>query len=775
MDHANIQLINIDDKETKFHSELECILVIKGSIKIIINDNVYLLNQDDLIVINRNTIYSIEGNSSNVILKLSIAHEFKEKLLGSLADYEIDCILIGDNTDDKYSHEIKSLLGKILVDYINKQEDYKLNFNMNLVRLLYLLYMYYRGNKNAEHKTVDNDENSVILNVVKYINENYKSPLSLKMLAEREYISPTYLSTDFKRKTGVGFLEYVQALRIESAIKDLMNTNDSILKIALQNGFSNEKSFSNIFKKKYNQTPGQYRSKFKNEKEEKIIEKPRELFDIAAKDSKVLEFLKYIKRYELFEVIEDNQNTNEYTIDINNKIEPLSYKENFIILKDMKDIFDPDNRNNLLHLQTKLGMNIVYFPLEYKDIIVNNENFDNYYDLYRALEFLESNGFTPFISISEKVEFKNFTLEELEKNIISYLSPIFKSMDQFFSQKYISTWMYEIIPLKESSPEQSLCFYTTVYDCIKTYSHKSQVGMFSIDELAYENIDKFTKIITDIKTVEKLPDFLTFNAFANINKSKPSFEDMLYPDLKNLYNNIVKEISNICFKSCGKEIPMCMTVWSTITSSVGMADNSYFRTALILDSILNLSNTVKWIGFWLDTSMCSIEDGKIVISMLALYVFKKASRPAYNMLEVLKRLGRNLIYFDNNCLAAINEQEELIILLWNDIYLNPVYSMETKITEPHGKNTKVIIKNLKNKSYYIKRFTYNYSNSGIMGKSMGAGFPNDWKDKDVFEFLTTSAGKDLHITEQILDENLNIVLNSNIDFNGVVMYITSLR
>ena len=68
----------------------------------------------------------------------------------------------------------------------------------------------------------------------------------------------------FKQTTGMGFIEYLNSYRLETAAQMLSASNDNILDIAEKTGFENLSYFNRSFKKKFGLSPGQYRKKLKN-------------------------------------------------------------------------------------------------------------------------------------------------------------------------------------------------------------------------------------------------------------------------------------------------------------------------------------------------------------------------------------------------------------------------------------------------------------------------------------------------------------------------------
>lgn len=104
-------------------------------------------------------------------------------------------------------------------------------------------------------------QKGLIQQAFEYIEENYRDPaLSLSVIAQHLYVSPSYLSNLFKRKCEMNFVDYVTRLRMESAKKMLLSTGLKAYEIALQVGYKDPQYFSNSFKKYTGLTPSEFRS-----------------------------------------------------------------------------------------------------------------------------------------------------------------------------------------------------------------------------------------------------------------------------------------------------------------------------------------------------------------------------------------------------------------------------------------------------------------------------------------------------------------------------------
>ncbi len=99
---------------------------------------------------------------------------------------------------------------------------------------------------------------TLIQQIVNYVNTEYKTPLSIKVISYSFNISAAYLGKLFKLETGESFSRYLNNLRIEKAKILLRSTNIKANKIAIEVGYSDSNYFYNIFKKYTGIYPSEY-------------------------------------------------------------------------------------------------------------------------------------------------------------------------------------------------------------------------------------------------------------------------------------------------------------------------------------------------------------------------------------------------------------------------------------------------------------------------------------------------------------------------------------
>ena len=93
-----------------------------------------------------------------------------------------------------------------------------------------------------------------------YIAQNYRDPnISLKVLADRFNITPSYVSMNFSKVYGASPSYFINKYRLEEASELLSNPALSVEKIARMVGYSHERTFSRNFKKMKGIYPQEYR------------------------------------------------------------------------------------------------------------------------------------------------------------------------------------------------------------------------------------------------------------------------------------------------------------------------------------------------------------------------------------------------------------------------------------------------------------------------------------------------------------------------------------
>lgn len=111
---------------------------------------------------------------------------------------------------------------------------------------------------------------AVVRHCVEEIQKHYTEPdFSLYQLAEEMKLNTNYLSSLFKKEMGVGYVRYINTLRIEKAKQLLRDMRYRTNEVAALVGIENPRYFTRVFKEMTGLSPAEYRSRIKVHLEEK--------------------------------------------------------------------------------------------------------------------------------------------------------------------------------------------------------------------------------------------------------------------------------------------------------------------------------------------------------------------------------------------------------------------------------------------------------------------------------------------------------------------------
>ena len=95
--------------------------------------------------------------------------------------------------------------------------------------------------------------------ILKYVENNYMEKITIEDIANEVDLSQSHFMKYFKNTMGTSFVDYLNENRLTMASRLLISSDSSILAIASEVGFENLSYFNRIFKKRFGQTPREYR------------------------------------------------------------------------------------------------------------------------------------------------------------------------------------------------------------------------------------------------------------------------------------------------------------------------------------------------------------------------------------------------------------------------------------------------------------------------------------------------------------------------------------
>ena len=242
-----------------YHNSYEILFIESGERSVIIENDVIKLEEGDVLLINSNALHRIYGSICTRIL-IYFTNEYLEKFYSKATVARFTRIF------DSYLLKFDKDEFKQLLQLLNMiQEEYKYGassfFYLHLGEVFTLLEKKYNFQK-KNNSTVKN-ANSLISNVLNYINQNFTTITSLEDLTQHFYLTKHHLCRMFKKETSSTINQYITILKMRKACELLENTNMKSTEICSQCGFNSPIYFTQCFKKLFNMTPLEYRSKAK--------------------------------------------------------------------------------------------------------------------------------------------------------------------------------------------------------------------------------------------------------------------------------------------------------------------------------------------------------------------------------------------------------------------------------------------------------------------------------------------------------------------------------
>lgn len=249
------------------HNYYEMYYLVSGEIKYFIGDSIYIVKKGDVVLIPPHVIHkTVPGEDyEHTRILMTIMPDYLEEFLKydpNLFDFFGSYIIPSTH---RTTGRIENILQSLITEYV---EGYDKIMVKSLLGELFTILK-----RNADETTKLKEDMQVkrdscsnrILGVVRYINKKYQTDIGLENLAQRFFMSPTYLSRTFKRIMGTTYSDYIRSVRINYSIHLLLNTDANITEIAALAGFNSSNHFCKTFKDCMGISPLKYRQGLKVE------------------------------------------------------------------------------------------------------------------------------------------------------------------------------------------------------------------------------------------------------------------------------------------------------------------------------------------------------------------------------------------------------------------------------------------------------------------------------------------------------------------------------
>lgn len=254
-----------------WHEELELGYIEKGTSIIRTLTQEYTIHQGDGFFINTNVVDTkLNGNPGKVSLEIN--HIFHPIFLGGhfgslITSKYLNPILqnqkISVHVIRRGSREADAVLNNlVLLKDKNGKENQEIAIR-NLLSETWLLLLDEIEKHFVLPQIPDTEKQNQVKNMLSYIHRNYGEKITLAEISKQAAVSAREANRLFQKVIRQTPFEYLMLYRLEQVRKFLEKSDLSITEISYRCGFTDSAYMGKQFRKKFGETPGEYRRKVK--------------------------------------------------------------------------------------------------------------------------------------------------------------------------------------------------------------------------------------------------------------------------------------------------------------------------------------------------------------------------------------------------------------------------------------------------------------------------------------------------------------------------------
>lgn len=722
--------------------------------------------KNDAIIINSNEVYSIIPKSEE--MELYIIYLNIDYLNNYFDNIKNLFFSISENLDKqtKVYDYIKKISFLIFSMFKNSSKNYKVNLLRSTIDLFEFLLE--NCQSTIVYQPINNANKNKIIKIVEYIDSSFSNSINLQDLSDKFKLNPQYISRFFKEKMGIGFQEYLNNMRLEKSLSDLIYSEKHIFDIALDYGFSDGKSYSRAFKKRNEITPLEFRKKNSN-------------LLLLNKKNKFSEDKISTATYTIPTVV----NT-DLLIDSNNQEKIENHINNIINIGKAYEILLADVQFQIIQIQKELKYKYIRFTGIFNEEMnvckesKRGEIFYNWNYIDKLIDFLLSNNLKPFINfgksfyLNKNLKFnikKNIDLPKSNDKWIHLIKNFFSHLIERYGVSEIQNWYFEAwnnpdLTIDNENRQKYFEFLKNTINTIKNISQDIKVGGPSLNS--------FTKRKDYYLWVKDFNNFMNTNTYKIDFFSIHLYRYELDKDNNLNYINHYKNVENV--KSLYKDlknnfndkVKFIVTEWNPgkIYGNYSQ-DTCYMATNIVYFYI----NTIGCFENFAYSNISDINEdydfGKDIFhGGYGLFTINSLKKASFNTFSLINKLGNQLIDKGNEWIITKQNNNKLQVLLCNYTEYNQnnfnnlvenlsFYNRYDVFEKEIVKNFKISISGLEKGTYYIKRTRLNKNSGSVLDAWLKMGAPENINN-DIFNILKSKENMDFYIKKEEIENTIEI-------------------
>lgn len=743
------------------HTDIELFYVLDGTAIFTLEDKQYTLNKDDFLVVNVDKVhaYRAEGDFLGACVHFSYS-QLCSMMKQSMVFFW--CNTAGGNSEGY--DELRRIFRKIVSEeYYNQGRDL-IYLNSLFYEFLHVLTTDYLLNKENDHYTEETHKFDARKHeIAEFIQMNFDKPISLEDLSKQMFLSYAYLSKYIKRHFGMGFAEYLNQVRLNYAVSQLLHSDLSIVRIAMESGFASSAALNKAFKQTYNMTPTEYRRQLVSQNGKST---PRQTSQEETR--KLLE--RHFDR--CFASETRRSNLPSQVVTLQNAPKRL-LKRNWcrmINIGTAADLLQSDVQKHLLILKQELHFEYVRFwDLHSAGMLLGDSKTGfNFNKLDQIIDFLLQNGMKPYIELRPKpklvmrsaydiIHMEEHHLDENPENIRYFIRKLFIHLLNRYNAEQVESWYYEIWceeaeqNLASEDPDVAnalgrryLDRFNLVLSQIRELCPDAKVGGGGLTVRFGE--EQLKMILRSWKKEPHQPDFISLYCYpyTMYTMDKDRNQSRTAGLLRKTLKFVRETMDEVGFGD--KELHV--TEWNFSVSNRNTLNDSCMKGAYVMRDLLESLDYADVMGYWVGTDLYgeNADSQNIVYGGTGLLSRDGIRKPAYYAFDFMNHLGRYVRKREDNCIITENGFGNWRIACHNLKNLNHQYSLLNEGDIPISEHNN-LFEDLKKRTihfslpgkrgerYILKCLTVNQYNGSLQDEWVSMSSPEEMS-RDEIQYLS---------------------------------------
>lgn len=706
-----VEFLHNKRESEHYHVEVELLYVLSGKCEVHTEGKEWDLVKEDILVLGTGRSHSIVTEEEDLTLRIRFSFEILSEAISD-GNYVFTCNSLQQNKPEFES--LRAILRRVVFTVIeryrqgNSSENHAGDAGCLLRGLMYeVLDVLQRSFREKSRQGLENaSKEEQIDAVVSYINMNFQSPIRIREVADRLYISSSTLSRLFKSRTGVYFADYIEDVRLMNAASQLTETDKKVTRISMDCGFSNPSVFSRSFQAKYSMSPTEYR---KAGQEEKLAEKETDpveveritqmLGDFSAQSAASMSGMSgvpgiggIIGSEEQLEIRVPSEQDSDLP-------ESPRFWSCVVNAGSAYGLMQANIQNHLLFLKKELHFRYVRFWNIFSDQMMIRSGIDdrqyNFEMIDLALDFLVEHDMVPFIDLGYRPEtavsqpgqtvfyrddsIGYRTIEDWERLFRAFVDHVLRR----YRTEQTGQWIFEFSKDPRGASGQIRAeydfgeLYRNCHMYVKEHLQGAKIG--GISAAVDSGNEELYHWLEDLRAHALTPDFVSILSFPyrSVEGKMEGESDSRRYAGDGWDVDQIRTVRRNLDRDGLSQVPIYVTEWNSFLSTRNFLNDSCYRAADFLHSAQKLWGLPESMGIWMSTDLVSryVDTRRIANGGNGMVTRDGIPKPIFFAVCFLERMQGRVVLCGEHFFASRTASGSCYLLCFNRKALSARFQM----------------------------------------------------------------------------------------------------